>query len=245
MQGNEAGSSIISALHSVFRKSDEYDIVVIIRGGGAVTDLDCFDNYNVASHVAQFPLPVITGIGHERDETIVDMVANTRLKTPTAAAEFLISGIRQYEETVDELAETVDSLAKEILDEEIDFVDNLATSIRQNSSVLLTEYHNSLHFISNNYLISARNSIQKKILTTNQSVRMLRQILTSKLVFENEKLRRISENLSLVDIDAVLQRGFSITRINGKLVKSSAQAHPGDELLTELGHGTIKSVVSK
>ena len=244
MQGNEAESSIVSALHSIFRKTDEFDIVVIIRGGGAATDLDCFDNYNVASHVAQFPLPVITGIGHERDETIVDMVANTRLKTPTAAAEFLISGIRRYEETIDELAETVNGLAVEILDEETGHLDDLTDRIRQESSILLTEFQNRFQFLSNNFHLSARNSVRNMTVTTNQLTRMLRQILGNQINLENEKLRRITENLTLVDINAVLKRGFSITRINGKLVKNSAQVNPGDRLSTELGDGNIESVVS-
>jgi exodeoxyribonuclease VII large subunit len=94
MQGEEAASSIIDAMHQVFENIGNYDLLVIIRGGGATLDLDCFDNYDLGSHVAQFPIPVITGIGHERDETITDMVAHTKMKTPTAVAEFIISGFR-------------------------------------------------------------------------------------------------------------------------------------------------------
>ena len=100
MQGAEAEQSIISALRKVRQKRDLFDVLVIIRGGGSVIDLNCFDSYNLASQVAQLPLPVITGIGHEKDDTVVDMTAHTKMKTPTAVAEFLISGLRSFEENV-------------------------------------------------------------------------------------------------------------------------------------------------
>ena len=100
MQGNEAAETIISSLQQIHEQIDNFDVVIIIRGGGAQVDLDCFDDYELASHVAQFPIPVLTGIGHERDETITDLVAHTRLKTPTAVAEFLLSGLRSFEDRI-------------------------------------------------------------------------------------------------------------------------------------------------
>jgi len=90
MQGNNAANSIVTALDSIYENEEHFDVVVIIRGGGSQLDLACFDDYNLALHISQFPLPILTGIGHEKDETIADLVANTRLKTPTAVAEFLI-----------------------------------------------------------------------------------------------------------------------------------------------------------
>ena len=103
MQGNQAESSIIGALEQIYLYESFFDAVVIIRGGGSQADLSCFDNYNLAYFITQFPLPVITGIGHEKDDSIVDMVAHTRLKTPTAVAEFLISGITQFDLHLDDL----------------------------------------------------------------------------------------------------------------------------------------------
>jgi len=103
MQGNQAESSIIGALEQIYRYESFFDAVVIIRGGGSQVDLSCFDNYNLAYFVTQFPLPVITGIGHEKDDSIVDLVAHTRLKTPTAVAEFLISGIAWFDQHLDDL----------------------------------------------------------------------------------------------------------------------------------------------
>ena len=96
---------------------DKFDAVIIIRGGGAQVDLDCFDHYELAAHIAQFPLPVFTGIGHERDETICDLVAHTSLKTPTAVAEFLLRGIRQYDENITILFENIASVTSRSIEQ--------------------------------------------------------------------------------------------------------------------------------
>ena len=100
MQGDNSAHSIIEALHSIAEQEEEWDVVVIIRGGGANTDLRCFDDYNLASHCAQFPLPIIAGIGHTRDISIVDMVVKISVKTPTAAAEWLIERVAKQVEKV-------------------------------------------------------------------------------------------------------------------------------------------------
>ena len=117
MQGNQAESSIISALEQIYLYEDFFDAVVIIRGGGSQADLGCFDNYNLAYYITQFPLPVITGIGHEKDDSIVDMVAHTRLKTPTAVAEFLISGVAQFELHLNDLRNRFTDVIEEWLAE--------------------------------------------------------------------------------------------------------------------------------
>lgn len=116
MQGNQAESSIIAALEQIYLYENFFDVVVIIRGGGSQADLSCFDNYNLAYFITQFPLPVITGIGHEKDDSIVDLVAHTRLKTPTAVAEFLISGITLFDKQLDELNKRVIAETRELLD---------------------------------------------------------------------------------------------------------------------------------
>lgn len=115
MQGNQAESSIIGALEQIYLYENFFDAVVIIRGGGSQADLSCFDNYNLAYYITQFPLPVITGIGHEKDDSIVDLVAHTRLKTPTAVAEFLISGVAQFDLHLDELNNSFIGTVNEIL----------------------------------------------------------------------------------------------------------------------------------
>jgi exodeoxyribonuclease VII large subunit len=103
MQGENAEESVISALEQIYTYEDFFDLVVIIRGGGSQADLSCFDSYNLAYHITQFPIPVVTGIGHEKDDTIADLVSNTRLKTPTAVAEFIVSGAAGFEAHLMEL----------------------------------------------------------------------------------------------------------------------------------------------
>ncbi len=122
MQGAETADSIIQALDHIYKHEQFFDVVAIIRGGGAQIDLASFDNYELAFHVAQFPIPVITGIGHEKDETVVDLVAHTKMKTPTAVAEFLISGVGAFKQRLTEIESYLVSMAKQRLSEEKEYL---------------------------------------------------------------------------------------------------------------------------
>ncbi len=129
MQGNQAEHSIIGALDKIFPYEDFFDLVVIIRGGGSQVDLSCFDNYNMAYHVTQFPLPVLTGIGHEKDDSILDLVAHTRLKTPTAVAEFILDGVAAFEDRVDELEQQAIGMVESLLEAEKNNLEDLTSDI--------------------------------------------------------------------------------------------------------------------
>jgi len=139
MQGNETAASIIRALEQVFQYEDFFDVVVIIRGGGAQLDLASFDHYELASHVAQFPIPVITGIGHDKDETVVDLVAHTRLKTPTAVAEFLISGALAFEQYLQESEMRLTDLLEDRLQKEQNYLQQTVQQIKQGTKRLVKE----------------------------------------------------------------------------------------------------------
>ena len=118
MQGSKVEEGIISALNAIARDLDSWDVVVIIRGGGATSDLSCFDTYDLANNCAQFPLPVVTGIGHQRDDTLLDIVAHTRVKTPTAAAELLIHTMLVQAEKIENLRRAIpDTVSRRIADE--------------------------------------------------------------------------------------------------------------------------------
>ena len=118
MQGNKVEEGIISALNAIARNIDDWDVVVIIRGGGATSDLSCFDTYDLANNCAQFPLPVVTGIGHQRDDTLLDIVAHTRVKTPTAAAELLIHSMLMQADKIATLSRTIpETVSRRIADE--------------------------------------------------------------------------------------------------------------------------------
>lgn len=131
MQGTAAASSIIEALEQIYKFSDSFDAVAIIRGGGATADLSSFDNYNLAYHITQFPLPVITGIGHEKDDTVIDLVAHTRLKTPTAVAEFFITGAESFYDQLLTLEQSIVQKSRETLEERQEQLEHFADELQR------------------------------------------------------------------------------------------------------------------
>lgn len=220
MQGEKACGSMINAMLQVHHTMQQYDALIIIRGGGSQIDLDCFDDYELASHIAQFPLPVITGIGHERDETIADMVAHTRMKTPTAVAEFLISGIRAFEEQLD------DHYAR--------IYHHTSTTLNlQNQKLGTLGYH--LKAISREKVARAD---YKLINFKDQLRRTYKDFITSR----SQQLDLAEKSLQLLDPQTILRRGYSITTINGKPLSRST-VKPGDELTTETADKIIVSKV--
>lgn len=217
MQGSEAVSSIIAALERIFQYEEFFDAVVIIRGGGATADLSCFDNYDLALNITQFPLPVITGIGHEKDDTIVDMVAHTRLKTPTAVAEFFIAGMEQFYERLLDLEneiitrtrETVE-IQQEKLERFAEVIDSSVSSFIQDKNNLLNRVGNTLFQKVNRYvfkkdmsLMDVRHQLQSavsvwKVETKNsldQKRRTLKRITNEILVKEEAGLVHFKEEL--------------------------------------------------
>ena len=155
MQGTEAIPSIIRALERIFVYESFFDVVVIIRGGGAVADLNCFDNYDLALNITQFLLPVITGIGHEKDDTIADMVAHTRMKTPTAAAEFLIACVERFNEKLLSLEQETVNTTHKILGSHKTKLESFADTL----------YHSVSEFIYDNNirLIRKENEFQQNV----------------------------------------------------------------------------------
>lgn len=221
MQGDGVEQSIISALNCIAADMDSWDIVVIIRGGGSTSDLNGFDTLALAENVAQFPLPVITGIGHERDDTVIDMVAHTRVKTPTAAAEFLIHHQANELATVEQFAEQIAALAMQQLHREQVRQQNITAKL----PTLLT-------------LVSARENNR-----TSMSWQRLTAACTTRLMKELHRIERISDKISSADPEHVLRLGYSITRINGKAVTDASSVASGDTITTTLAHGEIQSEV--
>lgn len=144
MQGVETVPSIIRALERIFMYEDFFDAVVIIRGGGATADLSSFDSYELAINITQFPLPVITGIGHEKDDTIIDLVAHTRLKTPTAVAEFLIAGMERYYDRLLELENGIVQLTREMLEDQTGRLERLTGQLESTVSGFIHEKETEL-----------------------------------------------------------------------------------------------------
>ena len=221
MQGNDVERSVIAALDAVASRSDDFDIVVIIRGGGAVSELSCFDSYNLAFNIANFPLPVITGIGHERDDTVADVVAHTKVKTPTAAAEFIINRVFDSAQELENLARRMSEAISERMNAENMRIERLSQKLPSLFAVLKTR--------------------QEQILETVRirSLNGIRNMLTA----QNHKLEIMEKSIIAADPAIILKRGFSLTRLNGRVVKGISELKKGDHLTTAFADGSVESEI--
>ena len=230
MQGEDVEKSVIAALEQIFQGSggtevrgneNTFDCVVIIRGGGATADLSGFDTLALAENVANFPIPIITGIGHERDESILDMVSHTRVKTPTAAAAFLIDHLKEVLEVLNDAQERITRYAQQklsALDAQLSVV---AEAISRLFSVVKTRQDARL------------DSMLEK----------MTMLIERRLETERHRIQLLSEKVKSLDPTLLLRRGYSITLRNGKVVKDVSVLCAGDELETHLAHGSVRSKV--
>jgi len=222
MQGEETGNSIISALDRIAAYDHFFDVVVIIRGGGSKLDLSSFDHYELGLNVAQFPLPVITGIGHEQDDSIIDLVANTRCKTPTAVAEFLISRVENFEIRLDHAVQsTIDIVHKHLISEK-----------------------NFLSHVMEGMRLRVKGFTEYKRLGLKQIVMRSRSASAQYFRSKRDTLARYEQVATLKHPVNILKMGYSITMKDGKPLKSVKQATGGDEITTLLSDGRITSVIN-
>lgn len=221
MQGEQVESSVVAALNTIYHSIRDFDVVVIIRGGGATSDLSGFDTLALAENVAQFPIPVITGIGHDRDESILDMVANTRVKTPTAAAALLIDNLRQVLERINNAQQRI----------------TLAIHQRiANHKSRLTSLQTLIPALVERTLSNAKHRIE---LLENRLPAVTERIITN----QKHKLSQIELMLQSYDPQLLLKRGYSITLMNGRAIRDPKELKVGDEIETRVEKGTIRSVV--
>lgn len=243
MQGEAVEASIIEALDRINDERHEWDAVCIIRGGGAVADLGGFESYALAANVAQFPLPVITGIGHERDETVIDLVAHTRLKTPTAVAAFLID---QWLECFDELANIETRLLSAIKSR----INEVKLEISRTDKILIQSSTQRLLFARrqlgdfHTLLTSAAlRNVNAKQTGLSLAAQKLNNASAGIIREQAHRLALIENSLKLADPALILRRGYSITRLNGKAVRSAADLKAGDCITTTLAQGEITSTI--
>lgn len=219
MQGEGVEQSIISALEQIYDMP--FDCVVIIRGGGATSDMSGFDTLALAENVANFPTPIITGIGHERDESILDMISHTRVKTPTAAAALLIDHLKGVLETI------------------------------EGAQSMITHYVQQKLSIANSQLSIISEAIPRlfSIVKTRQEAKIdalytrLPMLIERRFTSERHRMQLMDEKLKALDPTLLLARGYSITVHNGRAVKDASQLPPGAEIETRLAKGTIHSVI--
>ena len=223
MQGEQVEQSVISALNQIYNLHSplNFDVVVIIRGGGATADLSGFDTLALAENVAQFPLPVITGIGHERDESILDMVANTRVKTPTAAAALLIDNLLRVLERLDDASQRITYAVNQRINNQKTKIATMTTLIPTLALRVVSDQRHRIELLENRLPVA----IERRL--TNQK----------------HLLESLSIKLQGFDPQLLLSRGYSITLHNGRAVHDPRELKPGDEIETRVEKGTIHSVV--
>ena len=242
MQGEQVEDSIIRALNRINAGHGRWDVVVIIRGGGAMSDLSGFDTYELATNCAQFPIPIITGIGHERDDTVIDKVAHTRVKTPTAAAEFLINHLR---ETADRLEAYASFFYQEVpswLGEQKERLDRFVARIPARVQMRIqNEGFRQERLVKRVHL-----AWQARMMRETYRLQLdgrLNVALQSRLQREGGRLQLLEQQVKAASPELLLQKGYSITLKNGKAVTDASALHPGDEVVTRVAKGEFKSKV--
>ncbi|MDR2291918.1 MAG: exodeoxyribonuclease VII large subunit [Prevotellaceae bacterium] len=223
MQGKDAEASIIAAIDKVYEIADSFDVLVIIRGGGSVSDLACFDSYMLASCIAQIPVPVITGIGHDKDMSVTDMVAHTMMKTPTAAAEFLIACVARQDSYLNEIAAQFTDAVEMQLQNEIYELQNITVKLKNAASAKIEQ---SKYFIKNFF------------------TKQMKPILMLCFRELRKDLYFYQTNMEHNNPAQILQRGYSIVTHNGKVVTDANAVKTHDEIEITLYKGKRKATVS-
>ena len=264
MQGEKTEESLIAALDRIYPHKELFDVVVIIRGGGSTSELNSFDTYLLAANCAQFPLPVITGIGHERDDTIVDMVAHTRMKTPTAVASFLIDCLNREAVSIQKIEKTIYDAVTECLLCEKTVIQSLSMKLPVMVTGHLERYRTRLQAMT--AFLSAlpqllRNRavkidelstrmqratevkmLQSSVLITGFPLRLRRSYDT--ILAEHKQAMELKEQyIKMVSPEYILKRGYTLTYKDGKIVKVATDLMPGDEITVRFVDGEKKGVI--
>jgi exodeoxyribonuclease VII large subunit len=265
MQGTETEQGVITALDKVAEHADLFDIVVIIRGGGSQTDLSWFDSYAIAYYVTQFPLPVVTGIGHEKNLSVTDLVANTSLKTPTAVADFLIDRMAGAENELNELCSRIRDTSKAIIEENKNNIGAYSLKLLPSARIMIAETKEMLSGkIMKLIALGRAKTFRSEVLTSNlisrlfstvktssseriRSMETLRQSLISGTLnaINNHRIRLsgLDSALNMLNPENVLKRGYTITSLNGKILKSSKELKKDDNIDTFFADGAVSSKV--
>jgi exodeoxyribonuclease VII large subunit len=265
MQGTETEQGVISALDKIALNSQLFDLVVIIRGGGSQSDLNWFDSYNISYHITQFSLPVITGIGHDKDISVTDMVANRSLKTPTAVADFLIDSVANEENHIIEISSEIIGSSRIIIEKNRNRIETSGVKLFPLARIMMSdikdllsgkiieiinigkEYTLKAGFIPANQELRLSSSVKsfssaKEVVLTRNRQNLFNSTINF-LNMNNLRLTGFINTLNLLKPENVLQRGYSVTSINGRILKGSDRVKIDDLIDTQLYEGTLKSIV--
>ncbi len=245
MQGAEAEKSLLSALGEIHRIGVKYDVAVIIRGGGAQKDLSCFDGYELARAVADFSCPVLTGIGHQRDMTVLDIVAYKSLKTPTAVADYLVETVHLFEEKIDMFKENYLACMNEMFLQEQRILEERIRSFSRVLENRVEKEEIRLAQTSMRFRESLGRNIEKGFSVMSDMERRLNREIQDVFPRSRGILERLEQAVHHLDPLRVLRRGYSITSHEGKAVRDSEELTPGDRVHTRLFRGTLTSRVEE
>ena len=221
MQGKETSASVRLALNRIYENITDFDIVAIVRGGGSQADLSWFDDYDIAYLITQFPLPVITGIGHEKDVSVCDIVAFSSMKTPTAVADFIIERTSGSEE----------------------YLDSLGRNISGRAAIIISDSANRLEYLVKTLVPAQRRYIDNLFSRVSQLKDSIKPATKKLIATFDERIHYIERSARYLSPDSVLKRGYSISRVNGKVIKDSGEVSKGDTVLTVLHKGSFESEV--
>ena len=243
MQGEGVEQSVISALNRINEEWENWDCVVIIRGGGATSDLSGFDTLALAENVANFPLPIITGIGHERDESVLDMISFQQVKTPTAAAAFLVDHLTEVYAQIEDAQEAIVNYVKRRLQVERMKFERLSTQIPTLFSLVKVRQSNRLDQLLNRLKVKAERIPADGLHRLEMLEARLKEPVARKLERELHRIDMLSQRAIAQDPERLLSRGYSITLKDGKGIKDASQLKAGDEIETRFAKGVAKAVV--
>ena len=265
MQGTETEQGVISSLDKIAINASLFDLVVIIRGGGSQTDLSWFDSYGIAYHITQFPLPVITGIGHEKNMSVTDLVANKSLKTPTAVADFLVDSMVAAEDELNELSSGIRDSTRIIIEENRKIIETFSIKLLPLARIMLSAIREKLSGkVMELIRTSSESTFRSGVITAN----LLSGLISSVKTYSSDRIKSIESSrlnliaftlnainnnknrisgfdstLNILNPENVLRRGYTITSMNGKILKSSDQLKRDDMIDTLFTDGSVSSKV--
>ena len=243
MQGDQVEASVIAALDRIYETADMYDVVVIIRGGGATADLSGFDTLRLAENVANFPLPIITGIGHERDESVLDMVAYQRVKTPTAAATFLIDNLMTVSRQLDDWQEVISQRVGQRLALEHARLETIVARIPALVHLVHTRQEAHLERLATSIVHFLHERLTTEHFHLERLTTSIAPLIQKRMETERHRLDRLELRAKSLDPALLLKRGYSITLIDGRVVRDPACLHVGDVVETRVEKGTFTATV--
>ena len=267
LQGDVAVQSIISALKKIKRVKDHFDIVIIVRGGGAEVGMTCYNNYDLCKAIAEFPLPVLTGIGHSTNLNVAEMVSFRNEITPTKLAEFLLQTFREFEQETKRLNREMIAHSLQLIDKtkqdfngqvrvfkhaSLRFTDSLKNELNQQ----IIELKNTTRYFlknENDAVLSLKNDyriVTKEIITAERNTLSLisKPIKGSLLHFFERKesdLEQLEKTVNILNPSNVLQRGYSLTLLNGKILSAKNKPKKGDLIESKTNSLTLFSRVEK